>query len=212
MQLAAIFLFALLPGLRGTVEAQEPRLELSGFVGSLSFTQDLGSASNIYQSVTGSAGNVDFGKLYGVRGGWAFTRNLAAEFNFSRGRNPYQFDVSDAEAGDASLGPQFEADQTFWSGSAVLQFPTRIGLVPYGVVGVGQLQSRPVNPLGEISDVTSTDVSFGGGVKYWVPSVRWLGIRFDVRYHTASEGLTFPGSSASPSGTELTVGAAVRLF
>lgn len=212
VNVAAAALAAWLLASPDAVEAQDPRLELSGFVGSLSFTQELGSATNIYQTVTGSAGNVDFGKLFGFRAGWAFTRNLAAEASFTTGRNPYRFDVSDPEAGDASLGPQLEADQIFWSGSAIVQFPTRAGLVPYGVVGVGRLEGRPVHPVGDVASVTSTDVSFGGGLKYWVPSLRWLGLRFDVRYHTADQGLTFPGGDASPRGTEITLGGSVRLF
>lgn len=211
LTLALTFAAIVLPR---SVQAQsEPkRLELSGFVGSMSLTQDLGSTSNLYMTVTGGAENVRFGKLFGFRASWAFTRNLAAEFNASRATNAYNLAADDIEAGTASLGEQFDARQLFLTGSVIAQFPLRMGLVPYGIVGVGRLATTPSSPIQDLQRVDATDVSFGGGVKYWLPSPGWLGFRFDVRYHSATKGLTFPGGDGKPSGTELTVGGIVRLF
>ena len=82
----------------GSLGQKAPRrLEASGFVGGMSISHALGTASNIYMKVTGSAQNVSFGKLYGLRASWAFAENLAAEFNFSSGRIPYTFDVDDGQ-------------------------------------------------------------------------------------------------------------------
>jgi Outer membrane protein beta-barrel domain len=207
LALVALFLPAF-----ARAQGSAKRLELSGFVGTMSFTQDLGTTSNIYMTVTGAAENVSFGKLFGFRASWAFQRNFAAEFSATRATNAYSLHVEDAEAGTASLSNQFDASQTFLSGSVIVQFPLRTGLVPYGSVGVGRLATRPESAIEGLEQVSATDVSFGGGVKYWIPSLRFLGLRLDVRYHTASKGLTFPGSGGKPSGTELTVGGVVRLF
>ncbi|HSF18301.1 MAG TPA: hypothetical protein VLK65_22390 [Vicinamibacteria bacterium] len=202
--------FQVNPGAAG--QSGAARLELSGFIGGSSFQQSLGTASNIYQTVSGTAGNIDFGKLFGLRASWALTRNIAAEFNLSTGTNAYTFAVDDIEVGNVDLGGQFEADQLFWNGSIVFQVPTRAGVVPYATAGFGRLETTPSSPLGDIDKVKATDVSFGGGLKFWLPSLTWLGLRFDARYHTASEGLNFPGNTETPTGTEVTVGATVRLF
>jgi hypothetical protein len=188
------------------------RLELSGFVGGMSLSQSLGTSSNIYMTVTGAAENVDFGKLFGFRASWAFSRNVAAEFNASRSKNFYGLDVDDLEVGNVGLQDQFEADQLLLSGGVIVQFPTRLGLVPYGSFGVGRLETKPASPIDGIESVDAIDVSFGGGVKYWVPSLPWLGVGFDLRYHTATEGLTFPGGDSSPTSVEFTAGGMVRLF
>ncbi|MGH9324480.1 MAG: outer membrane beta-barrel protein [Vicinamibacteria bacterium] len=208
-----LFALALLTIPAAALAQEEPeRLELTGFVGGMSLTQGLGTASNLYMTVRGAAENVDFGKLFGFRASWAFTRNIAAEFHLSRSTNPYTFQVDDHEVGNVSLAVPFEAEQLFYTGGIVAQFPTPVGLVPYGTVGVGQLRTKPRNTIEGLEEVTGTDVSFGGGVKYWVPSLPWLGLGFDLRYHTASDGLTFPDGDDSPRGTEFTVGGMVRLF
>lgn len=188
------------------------KLELSGFLGGMTLSQDLGSASNIYMSVTGSAESVDFGKQYGFGASWAFTRNLSAEFHLSRSTNAYSLEVDDDEVGDVSLPDQFDADQLFFSGGLVAQFPLEVGLVPYGSFGVGRLKTTPSSAIENLESASGLDVSFGGGVKYWIPSVPWLGVGFDVRYHTASEGLSFPGGDDSPRGTEYAIAGIVRLF
>jgi len=188
------------------------KLELSGFVGGMSLTQELGTASNIYMSVTGAAESVDFGKLYGFGASWAFTRNVAAEFTFSRSTNLYGLDVDDEAIGNVALPDQFEAEQVFLTGGVIVQFPLEVGLVPYGSFGIGQLKTSPTSDIEGIESVTGTDVSFGGGVKYWIPSVPWLGVGFDLRYHTATEGLTFPEGDGSTNGTAYTVVGMVRLF
>ncbi|MGH9334126.1 MAG: outer membrane beta-barrel protein [Vicinamibacteria bacterium] len=208
-----LFALALLTIPAAALAQEEPeRLELTGFVGGMSLTQGLGTASNLYMTVRGAAENVDFGKLFGFRASWAFTRNIAAEFHLSRSTNPYTFQVDDHEVGNVSLAVPFEAEQLFYTGGIVAQFPTPVGLVPYGTVGVGQLRTKPRNTIEGLEEVTGTDVSFGGGVKYWVPSLPWLGLGFDLRYHTASDGLTFPDGDDSPRGTEFTGGGMVRLF
>jgi hypothetical protein len=210
----ALLLLALsaAPGVGLAQTGETKKLELSGFVGGMSLSQDLGTASNIYMSVTGAAESVDFGKLYGFGASWAFTRNVAAEFTFSRSTNLYGLEVDDEEIGSVALPDQFEAEQLLITGGVILQFPLEIGLVPYGSFGIGQMKTTPSSAIEGMESVTGTDVSFGGGVKYWLPSVSWLGVGFDLRYHTATEGLVFPGGDDSPRGTAYTVVGMVRLF
>jgi len=200
------------PGAGLAQTGESKKLELSGFFGGMSLTQDLGSASNIYMSVTGGAESVAFGELYGFGASWAFTRNVAAEFRLFRSTNAYSLDVDDDEIGNASLPDQFEARQLVITGGVVVQYPLEVGLVPYGSFGVGRLRTKPTSAIAELESVDGTDVSFGGGVKYWIPAVPWLGVGFDLRYHTATKGLTFPGGDDSPNGTAYTIAAMVRLF
>jgi len=190
----------------------QKKLELSGFIGGMSLSQDLGTASNIYMSVTGSAESVDFGKLWGFGGSWAFTRNMAAEFRFSRSTNAYSLSVDDEAIGNVGLPAQFEAEQLFLTGGVTFQYPLELGLIPYGSFGVGRLETTPLKTIEGLESVSGTDVSFGGGVKYWIPAVPWLGVGFDLRYHTAAEGITFPDGDDSPTGTEYTISGMVRLF
>ena len=200
------------PGAGLAQTGESKNLELSGFFGGMSLTQELGSASNIYMSVTGAAENVEFGKLYGFGASWAFTRNVSAEFRLSQSTNTYSLEVEDEEIGNVSLPDQFEAEQLFITGGVTVQFPTDLGLVPYGSLGVGQLRTKPTSAIEGLESVTGTDVSFGGGVKYWIPGVPWLGVGFDLRYHTATDGLTFPEGDDSPRGTEYTIAGMVRFF
>ena len=200
------------PGAGLAQTGESKKLELAGFFGGMSLTQDLGSASNIYLSVTGGAESVAFGKLYGFGASWAFTRNVAAEFRLSRSTNAYSLEVDDEEIGNVGLPDQFEAEQLFLSGGVVVQYPLEVGLIPYGSFGVGQLRTKPTSSIEGLESVTGTDVSFGGGVKYWIPAVPWLGVGFDLRYHTATEGLTFEGGDDSPNGTAYTIAGMVRLF
>ena len=188
------------------------RLEASGFVGGMSISHALGTASNIYMKVTGSAQNVSFGKLYGLRASWAFAENLAAEFNFSSGRISYTFDVDDGELGNVSLGEQFNAKQTVMGGNVVFQYPLEIDLVPYATGGAGYLKTTPWNPVADTVHLSAIDINFGGGVKYFFTRPHWLGLRFDLRYHTGTDGLSFAGDDSSPSGTAFTVGAIARFF
>jgi hypothetical protein len=200
------------PGAGLAQTGESKKLELSGFFGGMSLTQDLGSASNIYMSVTGGAESVAFGELYGFGASWAFTRNVAAEFRLFRSTNAYSLDVDDDEIGNASLPDQFEARQLVITGGVVVQYPLEVGLVPYGSFGVGRLRTTPTSAIAELESVDGTDVSFGGGVKYWIPAVPWLGVGFDLRYHTATKGLTFPGGDDSPNGTAYTIAGMVRFF
>lgn len=195
-------------------DGRPPRLEAGGFLGGLSIDQSLGSASNIYLSVTGQARNIDFGELAGFRASWAFTPNIAAEFQFSRGENAYVLSVDDDTLGAVDLGEQFSADQTFLAANAIVQFPLKYGFTPYGTAGVGRLQTELKSPISGLDgSLTTTDVNFGGGLKYFIPGVSWLGFRLDARYHTASDGLvSFPGGTDSPTGTEITIGAMIGLF
>ncbi len=200
------------PGAGLAQTAQSKKLELSGLFGGMSLSQDLGSASNIYMSVTGGADSVAFGKLYGFGASWAFTRNIAAEFRLSRATNAYSLEVDDDEIGNLSLPDQFEAEELYITGGVVVQYPLEVGLIPYGSFGFGQLRTTPKSSIEGLETVTGTDVSFGGGVKYWIPALPWIGVGFDLRYHTATEGLAFPGGDDSPSGTAYTVVGMVRLF
>ena len=190
-------------------QSQPRKLEVSGFVGALSVDQVLGSASNLYQSVTGEATNIDFGKLFGFRASWAFTPKLAVEFNLSGGNNAYGLRVDDDVVGVVDLGEQFDADQLFLGGNVVYQFPVA-SFVPYVTGGAGLLRTTPTGTIADIDRVSAIDFNFGGGAKYWFSSL--LGVRFDVRYHTANEGITFPGGTASPKGLEFSIGASARFF
>jgi hypothetical protein len=208
----ALFVLSALPGAARAQTAGPKKLELTGFFGGMSLTQDLGSASNIYMDVTGSAESVGFGGLFGFGASWAFTRNLGAEFHFSRSTNAYSLAVDDKAIGNVSLADQFEAEQLSFTGGVVFQYPLEAGLIPYGSFGVGQLRTKPLKAIEGLESVSGTDVSFGGGVKYWIRQVPWLGVGFDFRYHTATEGITFPGGDFSPNGAEYTVTGIVRLF
>lgn len=187
------------------------RLQVSGFVGGMTVEQSLGTASNLYQSVTGAATDVTFGKLYGFRASWGFTPNLAAEFNLSSSSNAYTLDVDDLEVGNVALGEQFRSDQLYFGGNVVYQFPMG-SFAPYVTGGVGLARTTPVEAIAEIDRISALDFNVGGGVKYWFSSPRWLGLRADVRYRTANDGLTFPGGTSSPRGWEYTVGASFRWF
>ena len=188
------------------------KIEVSGFVGGLSVSQDLGTAENIFQTVTGEANNIPFGKFLGFRASYALTERVVAEFNFSRGDNTYSFQVNDNTANQADLGEQFNVQQSVWSGNIIYQFPFEIGLVPYGTCGFGRLQQKPNSPIAGMESVTGNDFNFGGGLKYFLQNPVWLGIRFDIRYHIVSDGLAFVGNSADPNGTAVTVGAVLRFF
>lgn len=208
----AVGLLLSLPFVARAQRSEPKRLEAGAFVGSLSLTQSLGTSSSIYTTVDGAAQSVDFGKLYGGRASWAFARYIVAEFDFWRSTNAYTLSVDDREVGSLDLGEQFDAEQLYFGGSVVVQYPLEWGLVPYGTFGVGRLRTKPMSPIEGIEQVDATDVTVGGGVKYWIPAVRWLGLGLDLRYHSANKGLTFPGGDSKPNGTELTVGGFVRLF
>ena len=191
---------------------RDERLEISAFVGGAQVGGTLGPSSNIYMNVTSTPGNVDLGELFGLRASWAFTKNVVVEGNFSRAENPYTLEVFDFVLGGFDLGEQFEAKHTAASVNLVVQFPTAIGLVPYGTGGLGYLKTSAVQgPIGDSDSASGLETNFGGGVKYFFPTPRWLGVRFDVRYRRASEGVRFH-NSASPSSTEFTIGAMARFF
>ncbi|MFQ5790926.1 MAG: porin family protein [Acidobacteriota bacterium] len=193
-------------------EAQNTRrLELSGFVGGLSVSQDLGSVTNIFFTTTGEAEDVDFGQFFGFRASFLFSSYLGIEGSLTRGENSYTFSVNDNELGAVSLGEQFDADQLHFGGNVIVQVPFASGLVPYGTVGIGSVRTEPQNPISDIDDVTSTDFTVGGGVKYFIADSAF-GVRFDIRHHIVSEGLTFSGTSDSPRNTEFTIGGVVRFF
>ena len=187
------------------------RLQVSGFVGGMSVDQSLGTATNLYQSVTGAATNVTFGKLYGLRASWGFTRNLAAELNVSSSSNAFTFDVDDLEVDNVALGEQFRSDRLYFGGNVVYQFP-KGNFAPYVTGGAGLARETPVEVIAGIDRVSALDFNVGGGVKYWFSSPPWIGVRADVRYHTANDGLTFPGGTSSPKGWEFSVGASIRWF
>ena len=128
----------------------------------LSVNQSLGTATNIYQTVTGEAENIDFGKLLGFRASWAFTPMISAEFNVSRGNNPYSFSVDDDTIGTENLADQFETDQLFLGGNILFQF-RRGNFVPYVTGGGGLQRTTPTSPIAEIERVSAFDINFGGG-------------------------------------------------
>ena len=195
------------PGQRGMPR----RLEVSGFVGGMTVDQSLGTATNLYQSVTGAATDVTFGKLYGFRASWGFTPNLAAEFNVSSSSNAYTFDIDDLEVGNVALGEQFRSDRLYFGGNVVYQFP-KGNVAPYVTGGVGLARETPVEAIAGIDRVSALAFNVGGGVKYWFSSPQWLGLRADVRYHTANDGVTFPAGTSSPKGWEFSGGASFRWF
>ncbi len=195
------------PGQRG----RPGRLQVSGFVGGMSVDQSLGTATNLYQSVTGAATDVTFGELYGFRASWGFTPNLAAEFNLSGSSNAYTLDIDDLEVGNVALGEQFRSDQLYFGGNVVYQFSIA-NFAPYVTGGVGLARTTPVAAIAGFDRVSALDFNVGGGLKYWFSSPQWLGLRADVRYHTANDGLTFPGGTSSPKGFEFSVGASFRWF
>ena len=209
MATAASAQFEVNPTARG--QAKPKRLEVSGFIGMLSVNQSLGTATNIYQTVTGEAENIDFGKLLGFRASWAFTPMISAEFNVSRGNNPYSFSVDDDTIGTENLADQFETDQLFLGGNILFQF-RRSNFVPYVTGGGGLQRTTPTSPIAEIERVSAFDINFGGGLKLWLPNPEWLAVRVDLRYHTATDGITFPGGSSTPKGLELTIGASFTIF
>ena len=209
MATAASAQFEVNPTARG--QAKPKRLEVSGFIGMLSVNHSLGTATNIYQTVTGEAENIDFGKLLGFRASGAFTPMITAEFNVSRGNNAHSLTIDDETAGSETLADQFETDQLFLGGNLVLQFPQG-RFVPYVTGGAGLHRMTPTSPIADIERVSAFDFNFGGGLKLWFPNPDRLALRVDVRYHTASAGITFPGGSSTPKGLELTIGASFAVF
>jgi hypothetical protein len=196
--------------------AQDRKLEITGFIGGLSISHDLGSATNVYFTATGAAENASFGKFFGARAGYFFSPFIGVEGYLTRGKNSFTYAaVDDREVGTADLGEQFDATQLSYGGSAILQYPLENGVVPYGTVGFGWQRSNPQNPISGIDDsISSTDFNLGGGVKYFFEgqNLPWLGVRFELRYHLISDGLAFFESEASPRNTEFTFGGVVRPF
>ncbi len=201
--------FEVNPTVRGQVKPK--RLEVSGFIGMLSVNHSLGTATNIYQTVTGEAENIGFGKLLGFRASWAFTPMISAEFNVSRGNNAYSFSVDDDTIGTETLADQFDTAQLFLGGNLIFQFP-RDRFVPYVSGGGGLHRMTPTSPIAETERVSAFDFNFGGGLKIWFSSPDFMALRVDLRYHTATAGITFPGGSSTPKGLELTIGASFAVF
>lgn len=189
---------------------RDKRFEASGFIGGLSIRHELGSASNLFFAVSGEAESVGFGKYYGFRGSYRLTRRLHAEGSVFWSSNDFVSTVQDNELGAVNVGEQFSADQFAFSGNAVFDFPLKSGLIPFAALGAGRAQMKPQNRIVDIASVGSFDFNLGGGVKYFFN--RWVGARFDLRFHLLSEGISYSGSSASPRQTEFTVGAIVRVY
>jgi hypothetical protein len=201
-------------GLAAPSLAQDrPHLELSGFVGGATIVNDLGSAGNLFFTVTGQADNAKFGKLFGFRGSYRLVSDIAVEGSFYRSENDFTASLQDNKLGLTDLGEQFTIDHTGFSGNIVVDFPLSAfneKLVPYGTAGVGWIKTEPQNAIVDIADLSSIDVNLGGGAKVFFN--RWIGARVDVRYHLVSEGLAFPGSESSPRHTEFSIGGVLRLF
>lgn len=197
----------------GTLLASSPpgtaqdlgRVELWGFLGGLGVEQELGTASNLFFTTTGRAQDVGFGRWLGFRASYRFSRFLAVEGGLARGDNAYTFTVEDNELGTVALGEQFEVTQRTLDANAVVQFPTEVGVVPYGTAGITRLEQDPASGSG-LETVDELGYNLGAGVKYIFADPEWLGLRFDVRRHFVSEGIAFPGGADSPNVTELTFG------
>jgi opacity protein-like surface antigen len=194
--------------------AQERRLEISGFIGGLSLTHELGSVDNIYFTTTGAAENISFGRYLGIRGAFFLTPFVAIEANLSRGTNSYSYSVDDRELGTVNLSEQFEAKQLNYGGAVVVQYPLESGFTPYGTAGLGRQTNDPTSPIAGVESVTAFDFTFGGGIKYFFDGLDmpWLGFRFDFRYHFITNGLAFEGNDVSPRHNELTFGGVLRPF
>ncbi len=136
---------------------------------------------------------------------------ITAEFNVSRGTNAHSLTIDDETTGTETLADQFETDQLFLGGNLILQF-RRGHFVPYVSGGGGLHRMTPTSPIAEIERVSAFDINFGGGLKLWLPNPEWLAVRVDLRYHTATAGITFPGGSSKPKGLELTIGASIAIF
>ena len=206
-QVAGLAFVALWLPSSAIAQADIPRFEISGFVGSLNVTQDLGSVSTLFVDVSGEAENSDFGKHYGIRGSYALTTNLAIEGGFSQAESGYTLRANDIDAGTVDLGEQFTADHQFIGVGAVIQFPVAGGLVPYGTIGGGRYKATPSSSLGDVSEITSSDLYFGAGLKFFFS--RNIGARFDFRRHSVSEGFVFEGASDEPTLLEYTIGVVI---
>lgn len=189
---------------------RDKRFEVTGLIGGLSISHDLGTASNLFFTVSGQAESVGFGKYYGFRGSYRFTPRLHAEGSLVFSSNDFVSTVQDGELGQVNVGEQFSVDQLAFSGNAILDFPLKSGLIPFATVGLGWARMEPQNRIVDIESVGAFDFNLGGGVKYFFN--RWVGARFDLRFHLLSDGIAYPGSSTSPKQTEFTVGAIVRVY
>ena len=214
--LRTVALFGLMSlGLPTWGTAQERRLEVTGFLGGLSVTQDLGSTSNIYLETVGEGQNVDFGKYLGLRVAFMISSIIGIEGSYAQGTNGYSYSVDDNEVGNVDLGEQFDVKQSNFSGNVLIQYPFDNGFIPYGTVGFGRHTQSPEKPIAGFEEsVNGNDINFGGGVRYFLegPNLPWLGFRFDFRWHRVSNGLVFEGNDASPRFTEMTLGVVLRPF
>jgi hypothetical protein len=195
--------------------AQERRLEVTGFLGGLSVTQDLGSSSNVYLEAVGEGQNVSFGKYLGLRVAFMISSIIGIEGSYSQGTNSYTYSVDDNEIGDVDLGEQFDVKQSNFSGNVLIQYPFDNGFIPYGTVGFGRHSQNPEKAIEGIEDVVNgNDINFGGGVRYFFEgqNLPWLGVRFDFRWHRVSNGVVFEGNEVSPQFTEMSLGVALRPF
>ncbi len=126
--------------------AQERRLEVTGFLGGLSVTQDLGTSSNIYLEATGEGQNVDFGKYLGIRVAFMITRIIGIEGGYSQGTNSYTYSVDDNEVGNVDLGEQFDVKQSNFSGNVLIQYPSTTDsslMEPSVSVDILRIQKNP---------------------------------------------------------------------
>ena len=121
--------------------------------------------------------------------------------------------VFDFVLGGFDFGEQFDTRSTSATGNLVVHIPAPWGLVPYATGGAGYIRTTTVQgPIGVSDESSAFAFNFGGGVKYFFTTPRWLGLRFDLRYTKANEGLDFAGGTSSPSSFDFTLGAVFRLF
>ncbi len=184
--------------------------EAAVVIGSQLVNQDLGFSQNVFQTVSGEAEDVGFGRHLGARGSFFVNRYLGAEAGFARTTTEFEFSVTDTEAGVTVLAEPLEQISQEASVSAVAQWP-RAAVTPYAVVGYAW----------RTSEVQGTDafesgaIVLGVGIKVPFPRIP-ISLAFDYRYvqFRDEEGDVLrlaEGGLGSPTVSALTLGVVVRL-
>ena len=184
--------------------------EASVVIGSQLVNQDLGSSTNIFQTVSAEAEDVSFGQHVGARGSFFVNRYLGAEAGFARTRTEFEFLVADDEAGVTSLDEALVQVSQEASIAAVAQWP-RAAVTPYVLAGYAwrTAEVEGADPF------ESGAVVFGVGIKVPFPTIP-VSLAFDYRFieyrDEAEDALRLAeGGVGSPQVSALTLGVVVRL-